>query len=112
MAVISSNPGPGRDGTGGDPLRRLFVLKAVTDEPAWLLITRAGAAPTSDDPHDALMDAIAATGSLASLARPEPLVLRAKVGHFGNPDRERALLRALTARLEALRGVDWHPLPD
>lgn len=87
MAVVSRNAGPGWGGRGGDPVRRLFELKTVRDEPAWLEVSRG----TSGD----------------AVSR---VALRAKVGRFGDKKREGALLRAVGQRLEVLHGKDWYPL--
>lgn len=87
MAVAAANPGPSLGGGVGDPTQRLFELKTIRDEPAWLMITRA------PDSHDT------------------ELVMRAKVGRFGDEKREKDLLREVAARLEQLRGRAVAPLP-
>lgn len=42
--------------------------------------------------------------------RPVPIELSARVGHFGDPERERVLLEAVARRLRDLAGVDYRPL--
>jgi hypothetical protein len=61
---------------------RTYQLRTITDEPAWLIAQRAG------------------TGRVS---------LGARVGRFGDPERESRLLRAVSERLNALYGVDWAP---
>lgn len=50
----------------------------------------------------------------ADAARDEQVDLRAmcRIGRIHEPERDRALLQALAARLTALRGVEFAPLPD
>jgi hypothetical protein len=50
----------------------------------------------------------------ADAARDEQVDLRAtcRIGRLHEPKRDQALLRALAARLAALRGVEFAPLPE
>ncbi len=72
----------------GDGLIRRFELRTVAAEPVEVTVTRPEA------------------GS----GQPQPIIARAKVGRFGDPEREAALLAALRRRLEQLRGVDVSPV--
>jgi hypothetical protein len=69
-------------------LEMAFDLQSVAEEPGRLVAIRRSSA----DPRT-----------------PEPIRLEARVGLFGNSNREQALLRALAARLEQLRGREWAP---
>ena len=86
MAVLAANRGPTRTGDPGDQTERIFELKTVRDEPAWLRVTRSG---HQDGPE---------------------LLLEAKVGRYGDEKREKELLRHVSARLEALHGREVAPL--
>ncbi len=88
MAVVdSSQPNPGE---------WVFELRTVRDEPAVLRARRA------DGPAGADLERPAPTG-------PVPIELAARVGRFGDPDHQRALVRAVARRLERLAGVDYAP---
>lgn len=93
MAVLSANR--------ADEAQRIFELKTVSDQPAWLLVTRNA---------DAAGESSSITLGRESGGAPENLVLRAKVSRFGDPERERALLRAVAHRLQQLKGREWYPL--
>lgn len=69
------------------PGRAEFEIVTATDEPGILTAT-AGEAPGP---------------------RPIPIRLEARVGRFGDRDREGRVLQAWRARLEQLAGVDWAP---
>ncbi len=69
--------------SSADSLTRTYQLRTITDEPAWLIAQRTGVGRVS---------------------------LGARVGRFGDPQREAGLLRAVAERLNALYGVDWAPL--
>ncbi len=93
MGVLSKNKGPGWDGEGGDLTRRVFRLKTVRDDPVLLEITREPPGSAAIDPHVA-----------------GPVLMRAKVGLFGDREREELLLRAVGSRLHQLKGREWYPL--
>jgi hypothetical protein len=104
MAVVSANAGPTPAGAEGDTRQRLFTLKTVRDEPAWVMVTRA---PGTSDPSP--LD----EGSSAKVTGPagsQAILLRAKVGRFGDRTRETALLRGISRRLGQLAGKDAAPL--
>ena len=82
MAVVRAS-----DPTG-DGLTRRFELRTVAAETVEVIVTR----------------------SEADTDQPQAIVVRAKVGRFGDPEREAALLGALRRRLEQLRGVDFSPV--
>lgn len=67
-----------------------FSLTTIRDEPAALVLTRMDPADTAE-PSNGLIG------------------LRAKVGRFGDPDRESALMAAVTHRLSQLAGRDSAP---
>jgi hypothetical protein len=75
---------------------RAYEMKTVLDEPAVLQI--AGVAPEPSSPR-----------------RSDQLSLTARVGRFGDADRERALLRDIRERLTELEGDPFgtrsHPEP-
>jgi len=68
------------------PDERVFSVKDIADERGTLRIWR-----TSGD------------------ATPE-IKLEARVGLFGEPEKERKLLECVCARLEELKGVEWAPV--
>lgn len=107
MAVVSANEGPTRAGAPGDTRERIFTLKTIRDEPAWVTITKAASAPASADPSP-LEDASATR--VAGSDGAEALLLRAKVGRFGDRQRETALLQSISRRLTQLKGRDSAPL--
>jgi hypothetical protein len=86
MAVVAANRGP-TPGAAGDPCERIFKLKTIRDEPAWLRVTRSG---DQRSPH---------------------IVMHAKVGRSGDEQREKEFLRHVSARLEELHGRATAPLP-
>lgn len=69
--------------TSSDGLTRTYELRTITDEPAWLVARR------EEDGR---------------------VGLGARVGRFGDPEREARLIRGVAARLKALYGVDWAPV--
>lgn len=73
------------------PATKRFELQSVRDESGWLVVT-----PLVDEPfpHD----------------EPIPMRVETSIGLFGNPSAERRLLRALTDRLDQLRGREWAPV--
>lgn len=107
MAVVSANDGPTRAGTPGDTRERIFKLKTIGDEPAWVTIAKAAAAPGSADPSP--LDG-ASSARVSATDGADALVLRAKVGRFGDRQRETALLQAISRRLTQLKGRDSAPL--
>lgn len=77
MAIVNSSTSP-------DGSTRLYELRTVTDEPAWLKAQRGEDGRVS---------------------------LGARVGRFGDAAREQKLVESVAARLKALYGVDWAPVP-
>lgn len=76
--------------TSQDPhVLRIYELRAANDEPAVLKVRRAG---------------------ITIENQPVTLELAASFGRFGNPERERALLDAVTRRLGQLAGVQVAPV--
>lgn len=73
-----------------DDGERVYRLRTIRDEPVWVVTSRA-------------------TGE--SREESAALHIAAKVGHFGNPEIERRLIRAIEKRLRELHGVATHPLP-
>ena len=69
--------------TSPDGLTRTYELRTITDEPAWLVARRE-------------------EGGRVGLG--------ARVGHFGDAEREARLIRAVAERLRSLHGVDWAPV--
>jgi hypothetical protein len=45
-----------------------------------------------------------------SAAGPEPITISVRVGRWGDSAREEELLKAIRARLNDLKGVDWAPI--
>jgi hypothetical protein len=72
--------------TEDGPRRAVFELRTVRDEPGELVAERSGDAETG------------------------PIRLRARLGRFGDPQREELVLRATARRLERLRGVEFAPV--
>lgn len=70
--------------TSPDGQTRTYELRTITDEPAWLVARRE-------------------EGGRIGLG--------ARVGRFGDPEREAKLIRGVAERLKALYGVDWAPVP-
>lgn len=85
MAVVSQ-----RDSA---PNERVYELVTSTDEPARLTVRRTDGA-----------------GAAARASGPQVIDLFAQVGRFGNAEREKALIRAVRARLGDLAGVDFAPI--
>ena len=69
--------------TSPDGLTRTYELRTITDEPAWLVARRQ-------------------EGGRVGLG--------ARVGRFGDPQREEKLIRGVAERLKTLYGVDWAPV--
>ncbi len=69
--------------TSPDGRTRTYELRASTDEPAWLVARR------EEDGR---------------------VGLGARVGRFGDPEREQKLVRGVAERLKTLHGVDWAPV--
>jgi hypothetical protein len=77
-------------GGNADPaVVRVYELITVTDEPGSLEVRRENASGSQ---------------------QPAPLTLRARVGTFGDPPREAALLKSVKRRLEQLAGVEVAPI--
>lgn len=72
------------------PTHRRYVVTHVSGEAGEVNVTRADAA------RDEQVD----------------LLATCRIGRLNEPERDRALLRALAARLAALRGVEFAPLPE
>jgi hypothetical protein len=68
-----------------EPQRRAYRIKSVGDQEGTLVATLAGAEQTQSS---------------------STIGLYSKIGAFGDPERERRLLRALRWRLDQLKGVD------
>lgn len=96
MAVVSGQLPRFRDSKRNDKedglQERNFALKTIRDEPVILILTRSQATPEAS-------------------AAPQTIVLRAKVGLFGDKETEHRLMRAVAGRLEALKGRETAPLP-
>ncbi len=69
--------------TSPDGRTRTYELRTSTDEPAWLIARR------EEDGR---------------------VGLGARVGRFGDPEREQKLVRGVAERLKSLHGVDWAPV--
>lgn len=69
--------------TSPDGRTRTYELRTSTDEPAWLVARR------EEDGR---------------------VGLGARVGRFGDPQREEKLVRGVAERLKSLHGVDWAPV--
>ncbi len=68
------------------PDERVFYVKDITDERGTLRIWRTSADVTPE------------------------IKLEARVGLFGEPEKEKTLLECVCARLEELKGVEWAPV--
>lgn len=79
-----------------DPDTRVYDLTTVGDEPARLVVRRKMAEP--------------APGARPGRGAPEAMELEARVGRFGDREREKALIAAVRTRLGDLSGVDFAPL--
>lgn len=73
----------------GSGEEKLYVLRTAGDEPVTLRLTRKGAAASGPG---------------------QVIEIEAKVGRFGDADRERRLARRVRDRLADLRGKDFAPL--
>ena len=69
--------------TSPDGQTRTYELRTITDEPVWLIARRE-------------------EGGRVGLG--------ARVGHFGDPEREAKLVHGVAERLKSLYGVDWAPV--
>jgi hypothetical protein len=83
LTIVSIEPGD-RGGV-------IFELQSIAAEPGRLIATPAATMP--DD------------------RTPIPIRLEARIGLFGNQERQDALLRAVMARLGQLHGREWAPVP-
>jgi hypothetical protein len=71
-----------------------YKLVTIRDEPARVLFCRNKKLAWSD----------------GSAAGPEPITILVRVGRWGDSAREEELLKAIRARLNDLKGVDWAPI--
>ncbi len=83
--------------------RRVFRLRTIGDEPAVLIVSRSTGARATRG--------VEGVGATTGLGGPEGIKLEARVGRFGNREKEQRLVNAVRARLGRLSGVDYAPLP-